>query len=362
MDLATILRNLRNGTDLTRVVTNPRAQFGRPGRRYIGAELLPERVVNENAYREESIRYRTVVANDGTRYSPVQMKGSVMVGSFEVFLAESDIGSEMTSQQYDALLSYLRNNASMQAMSQILDFIDTTIVTPLVEINEKHRWEAILNAAVTLSGDNGYLETVSYTNPAGHRAAAAAQWSNNATDPFADIHGMVQLLTDKGFSDFRIITSWRNIGILSRNAEVKKRGGVAVVNASGQIQSAVGRVTLATINDIMAQDGLPPIETYDLRYRTQTGSVRFMADTTMTIVARTGRDETLDLGDGQQDILPDTLGYTGIGRPAGQSAPGRVTHLEAFTNKPPRIVAEGWQTSLPVITEPEAIAVINSIS
>jgi hypothetical protein len=56
------------------------------------------------------------------------------------------------------------------------------------------------------------------------------------------------------------------------------------------------------------------------------------------------------------------LGYTAIGRGAGQASNGRVIRAEAFDNKPPRIEAEGWQTALPVITEPEALAVISSIS
>ena len=45
-----------------------------------------------------------------------------------------------------------------------------------------------------------------------------------------------------------------------------------------------------------------------------------------------------------------------------QAAPGRVIRSEAFESKPPRIEAEGWQTSLPVVTDPEAVAVIESIS
>jgi hypothetical protein len=36
----------------------------------------------------------------------------------------------------------------------------------------------------------------------------------------------------------------------------------------------------------------------------------------------------------------------------------RAEHKE---DKPPRIEAQGWQTSLPVITEPEAIGVLTGI-
>jgi hypothetical protein len=362
LDLATVLRNLRNSADLTRVVNNPRTQFGTPSRRYLGAEILPERQVAENAFREETIKYRTIIANDGTRYSPVQLKGGALVGAFQVFLAESDIGSELTSQEYDALLNYLRRNLSLDATAQLLRWIDITINVPLVEINEKHRWEAIVDALVLLRGDNGYTEDVAYSNPSGHRAAAGGVWSNNAYDPMTDIHAMMDLFRNKGLEVKRIITSWKNTGILMRNDKIKMRGGITTLDTSGQIQSITGRLTPTRLNEIFQEDGLPPIETYDLRYRTSTGTARFMSESVMVFIAATGREESLDLGDAQEEILPDTLGYTAIGRAAGQGAPGRVTHTEAKEDKPPRIEAQGWQTSLPVITEPEGIAVIHTIS
>ena len=82
----------------------------------------------------------------------------------------------------------------------------------------------------------------------------------------------------------------------------------------------------------------------------------------MVFVCTTGRNEELSgpLSDSQSPlIVPDTLGYMAIGTAAGQDSPGRVLELEAITNKkPPRIEMEGWQTSAPVITEPEAIGVI----
>ena len=67
------------------------------------------------------------------------------------------------------------------------------------------------------------------------------------------------------------------------------------------------------------------------------------------------------LGNGQVRLVENTIGYVGVGRAVGQRAPGRVVRVEAFNNKPPRIEAEGWQTTLPVIADPESIAVIKGI-
>ncbi|MBE2223852.1 MAG: major capsid protein [Anaerolineae bacterium] len=361
MDLITLLRQFSNESGYENIARNPLAQFGRRGRAYVGATLLPERPAPANAYREDNISYRTVIANLGTRYSAAQKKGGDLVGSFMVELAESDIAREFTGQMYDALLAHLQRNASMEAVASFTNWLDTTVNLALVELLEKWRWEAIVNGVIHATGDNKLSEDIVYADPVGHRVVAAAAWSNNATDPFEDINAMVQLLADKGYNVNRIITGRDVISIMAGNDKVKTRTGVAVVSATGQIMSAAGRASLENINGALQADGLPVIETYDLQYRTQEGTGFFLPRGTMTLACTTGRMEDVDLGDDTRTIY-DTLGYTAIGRGAGQAGNGRVIRAEAFDNKPPRIEAEGWQTALPVITEPEALAVIKSIS
>lgn len=367
MDLSTLIAQMTANGDIQRIVNNPLAQFGTRERAYLGATILPEQTQEANAYTEDMIRYRSVIANDGTRYSPVQMRGGALVGSFDVKLAESDAGAELTSRMFDALRKYLGAGDTPAAVAAMTRFLDSQVVIPLMEINELHRWEAIVEAVVHLRGDNGFTEDVAYTNPAGHRAAASAAWSTDATDPFDDIFAMVQKLADKGYGISRIITSTKVVGIMGGNDQVKARTGRVQVAVGGgsTISLSNGRASLGAINGALRADGLPPIETYDLQYRTMTGSGRFMPDNVMIFVGTSGRDDALDLGDAAveaPEVLTNTLGYVGVGVPAGQSQPGRTVNVEVFTNKPPRVVCEGWQTSLPVVTEPEALAVINSIA
>jgi hypothetical protein len=360
-DLITLVKNaMADGTFAT-IARNAGAQFGTPARRYLGATILPEKTVMKNMYREEGVRYRTIIANDGTRYSPAQKKKGELFGSMLVELGHSDIAREITAEEYDALIDYLQRNVSMEAMAQIIDWVDVTLNRALLEHNEKQRWQAIVSASITRLGDNEYTEIVSYPNPSGHRANAGGTWSSDAYDPFDDILARADLLEGKGFTVNRIIASRPVISILSGNDKVKARTGVATISVTGQIQATAGRASLDAMNMALEKDGLPPIERYDLQYRTQTGTARFLASNVFVMLATTGRDETIDLGD-NEELLTDTLGYTAIGRAAGQATPGRVVRMEAFDNKPPRIEGEAWQTSLPVITEPEAIAVIGGIS
>ncbi len=361
MDIAALVASLIADGSVRTLALNTGAQFGIAPRAYLGASLLPERTVNDNAFREEGIRYRTVIANSGTRYSPTQKKGAELIGSFLVELGESDIAREFTSRDYDALIRLLQNNPTMEAAATLTRWLDT-VNLGLIELNEKQRWDAIVAASVVRTGDNAYTETVTYSNPANHRAAAGGTWSSDAYDPFGDILAMADLLASKGYTVNRIITSRAIVSILAGNDKVKTRTGVATINTSGQIIATPGRATFSAIDGALQRDGLPAIETYDLQYRTQTGTGYFLPRGVFVMVATTGRDETLDFGDTGPIVINDTLGYMAVGRPAGQSVPGRVIRMEAKQDKPPRIEAEGWQTALPVITEPEAIAVINTIS
>lgn len=360
MDLGTLINNMRLDGSIALVANNPAAQFGTPTRRYIGVELLPERTVPENSYREENIRYRTIIANDGTRYSPVQKKSGELTGAFDVTLADSDIGREFSGRDYDNFLRILAAQ-SMDAAVQILQWSDTVLLRGLLELVEKQRWDAILNAQVVRSGSNGYTETISYTNPAGHRVNAAGTWSDNNYDPYADITAMVNLLSGKGYTVSRIITRRPVISILSQNAFMRQRMGITTLSPGVLAGVRPGFLDLASINNILQRDGLPPIEEYNLQYRTQTGSAYFLTGNAMVFVCTTGRDETLDLGDSVKQVT-DTLGYTAVGRPVGESAPGRVIKLFPYEDKPPRIEGQAWQTTLPVITEAEALGVIKSIS
>ena len=367
--LKSMIEQLRADGSIQTIASDVRAQFGAGTRQYKGATLLPERLVpyaSYEAYREESIRFRHgVIANASTRYSPVQMKDTgELVASFLVQLSESDKGGEMTAEKYDMLIKLLDRSSDMEAMSRVIQFIDNETNVPLVEYNEKNRWEAIVDSSVVMRGD-GFEETIALANPTGHRAAAGGTWSSDAYDPWADLIAVKEKFeNDLGYAfdenNGRIITSNKVANILLGNDKVKLRvfGGSSQVLGSTYILGSADRAGLdAKLN----ADGFPLIETYDLRYRTQTGTVRFLKEDAMVFVAATGEDTLIDLGD-EPRYLDNTLGYTGVGRAAGQSSAGRVIKVDAFEDKPPRIESQAWQVSFPVILDPEAVQVRTGIA
>lgn len=365
-DIQRLIDTMARSGAINRIARNRLAQFGTRTRPRIGAEILPVQEVSENSFTDDTVRYRTVVGNAGTRYSPVVLKGNVYSGSVKVELFDIDLGSELTSKDYDALIAYLNRNDSIQATASLTNFVDTTVNQGLEDLREVYRWQAIESALVQRRGANGYKEDIAYSNPASHRAAAAAAWSNNATEPMTDIFNRIQLLSDKGFKVGRILSTRSVVSILGNNDKMKTRVGHVKVNVTnGAFITASGRASLAAINSAMSDEGLPPITLLDEIYRKQDGTTgRFISNNVMIFLGLTGRDAQLVVGDNDlvNELLPDVLGYYGVGRAAGQSGPGRVILTKFKDDKPPRVEVQGWETSAPVITEPEAIATITGIA
>ena len=214
---------------------------------------------------------------------------------------------------------------------------------------------------IGIKGDAGFSEDVAYSNPSGHRVAAGGTWSDDAYDPFDDILAGMEKLRDKGYTVARMIAGTPVINFLLANENMKQRLGMISI-ASGTVVGLSLSATLNKLNNFLEEEGMPRIEKYDLQYRTQTTTGYFLKRDVFVMVATTGRDEDLDLGDTDPFTLPNTLGYTGIGRPANRNTSGRAVVIEYNDKKGAPVTGQAWQTSLPIITNPEAIYIITTIA
>jgi hypothetical protein len=370
-----------------RIALNPLAQFGSEEQPMLGARYLPEILVPENAYEETQIRYRTQPALDGTRYSPAQMqKGGALIGTFKVELGNTDTADEMTGQDHDGLVKLLMQNRDMEGIAQVVRWMDNAIVRPHMIKNELQRWQAIIKGQVVRNGSNGYTETVEYYKPAGHRpevvggtVASPAGWYLGTYDPFDDIFAGSEKLAGLGYRVSDIICSQKLMAVIRANATVATRTSNVSVNANGQIVGTTNYVNTANIQQVLADNSLPPITVYNAGYQTPTGYQRFLdLDTThdyMIMLGRTERqwDLVTDWGtrvegatgvfdteaiDASDLTISSTLGYYGIGRNVGAGGSGRTIHSEVQLKKPMGYYAEGYQAGLPILTEPEAIYII----
>lgn len=365
--LAQVVERLIDQGALNNAVRNPMIMFGTRNRPLLGAELLPNREVPENMYQEEKIQWRTIVANDGTRYSPVQYKNGARYGSFTVKLEHQDIGSQMTSREHDAIIRYLRQTMSMEAAATALNWFENVIIMGLEEKIEVQRWQAIVDAQVILKGDDGYTDVVQYSNPPGHRVtiasgtvASPAGWYDPTHDPMDDIQNTILFQAQKGYTINRIICSRRIAYILVNHPKMLARRN-QVVFVGNQVQTVRGSISLQDLGSIFASDNLPQLEIYDTYYNTDTGTARFLRDTAFVMLATTGMNEEVLMtnSDLEPFELEETIGYCAIGRPAGEAMPGRAWNMTVNNNKPRVIDAQAWQAQSPVIMAPEAIMVLN---
>lgn len=363
-DVTSIIEGILRETDFKPVFRNPLSQFGTKTRRYLGAEILPEREVESNEYKDTTVRYKGIIANAGTRYSPSQKKSGVYTGSVQVELGDYDITSDFTASEYESLLKLISregNRPSMSAVSAIVGWADVGLRLPHSIVNEKARWDAIVDASVVRTGDNNYTETVSYSNPASHRVNAAGVWSSDAYDPYDDIITQAELLKSKGYTVNKMYAGSSVIAKLSNNAKVQSRVGRLSV-MSGTVTGLPGRASRERINSVLQEDGLPPITEYNVQYHTENSTAYFLKRDVFVLVATTGRD--FEIVPEYQDplIFENVLGYQAIGVPSGHTEPGIAARIEMSNSKPIGLIGESWMSSIPVILEPEAIAVIKNIT
>ena len=94
----------------------------------------------------------------------------------------------------------------------------------------------------------------------------------------------------------------------------------------------------------------------------QAGAARhFLKRDVWMMTGTTDTSEEIPIEDGDPLIIDATLGYVGIGTPAGYTAPGKMTKLEPFDGKAPHIDGQAWKESFPVNQNPEAVTVLFGI-
>ncbi|WP_088893196.1 major capsid protein [Leptolyngbya ohadii] len=365
-----------------RLALNPQAQFGSEDQPLLGASLLPERLVEQNSFEETQVRYRTQPALDNNRYSPTQKQASGhLVGSFRVDLGHTDTQKEFTGKDHDDLIKLLERDSDMEATMRVIRWSDNELVRPHVFKNEIQRWQALLKAQVIRRTSDGAMEPIDYYRPADHyvevpggTAATPAGWYSNNYDPFDDIEAGVEKLEGKGYQVTGMYSTGYLARVLRRNAKVIGRSTSISVNADGQITSTTNRVSNSVLDEIMLDEAYPTITRYNGGYESATGFKRYMELDTdgdyLLLVGSTQRQYDLatdyvgtsaaDVGEFADGaiVLPNTLGYYGVGRNVGESNPGRTITTWMQDKKPKGMGGESYQAGLPVIAEPQAYYVI----
>ncbi|NCQ83970.1 MAG: hypothetical protein GPJ00_05390 [Microcystis aeruginosa W13-18] len=377
--LLTIAQELKRDGSFDKVLLNTLSQLGslsmlNMGQKLLGARYLPDQVRRKNEYREQSVRYRAVIATDGTPYTPPQLIKGALVGSMKVEFGHHDVKVEMDASQIEALEEFVETRAEsrgeaaseLMAQQELLDWVDTSVGLSLQLKKELQRWQAIVDAQVSRVFPGGTTETVAFPNPAGHRFNAGGLWSSDAYDPFDDIMAACNKLWSLGFNIDAMITSTNVVSLLALNEKVRTRAGYLSTSGGSVLPVSISGYGLADVNAAVRRSSsssqtMPDIVTYDLQYPTQSGTAYFLPRNCFVLIGSTGENRQI-LTDERTFPLYNTLGYYGVGRVEGYKQSGPIIHVDTYDKKPVSIVGEGYMTGFPVITNPESICVIRNIA
>lgn len=370
-DLYQLWANLLQEEFPDRVMEDPMIQFGTDRKSYLGATLLPETTVDRNEFTETKVVYKTYPALDGTRYSEPKMQGQQLVGSFRVTLGEVDTASQLTGNDLDVLIRVADRDPAA-AVRRLRTWMINMFPVSLAEKAEIQRWQAFVDAAVPIKGMDGNDEVINMPNPANHRrnipsgtVADPTGWYGPTYDPILDFVAVKKAAADKGYMIRRIIGDTDITTAIAMNSIMRSRvSGSLRIDGGTLVSLGGGILSLGQINAYMSSNyGLPAIEEYDTTYNSlgATGQAFFKKRGSLCFFCTTGRDAEFVSGQDSIDyeIIPDTLGYYAIGTAVGQTAPGKVFANSVKAMKPVGIYGQGFQTSFPVVTEPEAVFVLN---
>lgn len=350
------------------VARDPRIQFGTQDRAYMGAQLMPMQTSDTNLIIEDLGRFEVVIAGDGDSLSPPQIKQSAGGAELTVRLGHIDIASQMTARDMKRLGQLLDGSDRAAAEEFLTRWLTRAIRLGIEEKAEAQRWQLLCNGQVTVSYLDQPPRTLNFPDlqPDGHRVTvpsgttnALAGWYNPDFDPMKETIIPLKIkLEELGFKVSRIVTSTTiRDGVLASNAKMMQRsGGTMVVNNNGQLET-IDR-NLSDVNARFIANSLPAPETYNMRYKTQSGTYRFLDETKFVMLCTTGRSMEIDLGDDGVQVIEDVFGYYGVGVSDGQTSPGAVITTKYSDVKPVGIYAEGYEEGFPVLLEPEAMVVV----
>lgn len=210
---------------------------------------------------------------------------------------------------------------------------------------ELARGDLLLDGIVTIA-ENGLALTVDFGMPSAHKVAAPVAWTvaNAATaKPITDLLGWIDTYnTTTGELPGRVVMARTRLSALALNAEVR------AYSASGG--TTPQRVNLATIQDILADQGIPPIEFYDTQVRVGGVATRVIPANKVLLLPAPGG--ATDLGGTFYGATAESIMLRERNLIEASAAPGIVACI--FQNEHPvQTFTLGTAIALPTFANPE---------
>ena len=208
--------------------------------------------------------------------------GLVDAATFRAFDAETPIGARRGAMrvsgelppisrkirmgEYDRLR--LRRVSDEVLRQNVLNDAETMTEAVAARL-ELARSEALLTGQLVLA-ENGIAATVDYGRTSSHNATASTVWSTSASAvPITDLIAARELIRDAGGEVTDIFMNSQTYGELVATAQVKNL-------ATGVVTPSI--VSDASVSQILAAHGLPPITVYSARVQVAGTATKVLGD------------------------------------------------------------------------------------
>jgi hypothetical protein len=231
------------------------------------ARFLPNRLVDDLEYRYtkggeglvEAAKIRTydAEATIGGRPGTTRVTGELPPISRKIRLSE-----------YDRLR--LRQDPSAAIRNGLMDD-GMRMARSIAARVEQLRGEALYSGKLQIN-ENGVVATVDFGRAAGHTVTTGVSWATTGSaDPLTDLQSWRQTYNDANGADpGAIVTSLRGINFMLQNQKLRD------LAASNGFSPSI--LSEATLNQLFAAYGLPPIYRYDVRVNVDGVATRVIPD------------------------------------------------------------------------------------
>lgn len=208
---------------------------------------------------------------------------------------------------------------------------------------ELARGDIINDGKVTIA-ENGLALEADFGRSGWASPTAAILWTTVATaTPLTDLLGWVQLYVDNnGTEPGEILMSKTRVANLALNAELRSYAA-----AMGTTPTRINR---ATIDNILANEGLPPIRLYDRTVRVNGTSTRILPTNKVFLMPPAGEP----VGNTFYGVTAEALLLQGRGLIDATDTPGIVA-VVTMTEHPVQTYTVGTAIALPAMPNPNLI-------
>ena len=256
--MAQIVWDLIDPVELTNYARQFDIEVLRPDAQFTLDRFLPDQNIQDLEFR---IRKGSLNDVDAAVYrafdTPPPMTGRAGISFIRGSLGPVSRQIPITEEE-----SLRQEALDRQVDDPILDAIydDVELMVRAVQARvELARGDVINDAKVTIN-ENGLALEANYGRRAAFSKVAATAWTSAASPMLTDLLAWVEEYTDiNGVEPGSIVMSRARLANMALNTEMRQ---YAAANGT-----TPGRINQATIADIFAAEGLPPVELYDTQVR-----------------------------------------------------------------------------------------------